>query len=66
MEFDEKARIRIEHWLNHNESHLNGYREFAEQLEAAGMSAGAVHIRNMIALTIKSNQCLMEALNVLG
>ena len=65
MELTEKARIRIEHWLKHSESHLNDYREFAEQLEAADMKAIAVHIRNMADLTDKSNKCLIEALNAL-
>lgn len=66
MEFAEKAKIRIEHWLKHNESHLNDYREFAEELEAAGISASAGHIREMISWTIESNQCLNKALNALN
>jgi pantothenate kinase-related protein Tda10 len=66
MELAEKARIRIEHWLKHNENYLNDYRAFAEQLEAAGMSATATHIRDMMAWTLESNQCLNAALNALG
>lgn len=65
MKHTEKARIRIEHWLKHNESHLQNYREFAEELEAAGISASAGHIREMISWTIESNQCLNAALNAL-
>ena len=65
MELAEKARIRIEYWLQHNENHLRDYREFAEQLESAGMYIGASHIRNMAELTSKSSQCLIEALNAL-
>ena len=65
MGFGEKARIRIEHWLKHNESHLNDYREFADQLEEAGMHICAAHIRNMAELNEKSNQCLIQALSAL-
>jgi hypothetical protein len=66
MELTEKARIRIEHWLKHNESHLNNYREFAEELESAGLSVSAGHIREMISWSIESNQCLNNALNALN
>lgn len=65
MEFSEKARIRIEHWLKHNESHLNDYRDFANELEAAGILTSAGHIREMISWTIESNQCLNAALRAL-
>lgn len=66
MEFQEKARIRIEHWLNHNKSHVEEYQKFAESLEEAGMQASAGHIREMIAWTAKSNACLQEALDTLS
>jgi hypothetical protein len=62
MDFSDKAKIRIKHWLMHNESHINEYGRFIEELEAAGMQAGAVHIREMIAWTAKGNACLREAL----
>jgi hypothetical protein len=65
MNFKEKAKIRIEHWLKHNESHVAQYSQFVEELEAAGMQAGAGHIREMIALTAKGNACLREALKAL-
>jgi hypothetical protein len=66
MDFPEKAKIRIEHWLKHNESHITEYGRFVEELEAAGMQVGAGHIREMIAWTAKSNACLREALEVIS
>jgi hypothetical protein len=66
MEFQEKARVRIEHWLDHNKSHVEDYQKFAEQLEEAGMQTSAGHIREMIAWTAKSNACLEEALATLA
>jgi hypothetical protein len=65
MDFPEKAKIRIEHWLKHNESHMIQYDQFVEELEAAGMQACAGHIREMIAWTAKGNTCLREALKTL-
>ena len=31
MDFQEKAKIRIEHWLSHNESHVKEYEEFMQK-----------------------------------
>lgn len=66
MDFSEKAKIRMEHWLKHSESHITEYGRFVEELEAAGMRAGADHIREMIAWTAKGNACLREALKVIS
>jgi hypothetical protein len=66
MDFSDKAKIRIKHWLMHNESHINEYGRFIEELEAAGMQAGAGHIREMIAWVAKGNACLREALKVIS
>ena len=30
MEFDEKAKVRIEHWIHHNEHHNEDYEEYAK------------------------------------
>ena len=65
MDFPEKVKIRIEHWLKDNESHIAQYSQFVEQLETAGMQAGANHIREMIAWTAKGNASLREALKVI-
>ena len=65
MEFIEKAQIRIEHWLTHNESHIKEYETFAEELEAAGKNESAANIREMAALAAQSNVCLRRALNAL-
>jgi len=65
MDFTEKAGIRIEHWLNHNEEHLKEYEAFASELETAGKNERARHIREMAALTAQSNECLRRALKAL-
>jgi len=65
MEFGEKAKIRLEHWITHNDHHHEEYDLFAEQLEDAGKTASAKAIREMIELSEKSNQCLRDALKSL-
>ena len=65
MELIEKAVIRIEHWVEHNENHLKEYETFAHELEAAGKNETAKHIRDMAALTAQSSDCLRKALKSL-
>ncbi|RJQ57009.1 MAG: hypothetical protein C4530_13665 [Desulfobacteraceae bacterium] len=65
MDFDEKSRIRIEHWLVHNESHQKEYDAFALELETAGKSESASCIRDMAALTLQGNERLRRALKAL-
>ena len=35
MDFMEKAKIRLDHWISHNDSHCEEYEAFAKQLEEA-------------------------------
>ena len=65
MDLAEKARIRIEHWQTHNDHHQEEYEMFAEQLEDAGKKESAKHVREMIELTRRSNDCLRKALEAL-
>lgn len=62
MEFEEKAKIRIEHWLNHTAGHIDGYRQLAEELENTGYRDIARHIRATMALTASCAKCLEGAL----
>ena len=63
MDFVERAKIRIEHWVTHNDHHLEEYELFAEQLEEAGRNESAKDIRQMIEMTARSTDCLRNALN---
>lgn len=62
MNFVEKSRIRIEHWIHHNLDHLENYKAFADELEAAGKDECAWRIRAMGDLMSQSNDYLKEAL----
>lgn len=66
MDFIERARLRLKHWMDHNDKHRAEYADFADQLEQAGQPASAAHVRQMAELAAKSNDCLREALKALG
>ena len=63
MEFVEKAKIRLEHWITHNDHHQEEYEMFADQLQEAGKNKSAEHIREMMKLTAKSTDHLRKALD---
>jgi hypothetical protein len=65
MEFTEKARIRIQHWIKHNQDHLQEYETFARELDDSGKSESARHIRKMAASTAEGNASLEKALQAL-
>ncbi|TET82827.1 MAG: hypothetical protein E3J46_13225 [Desulfobacteraceae bacterium] len=65
MDLMEKAKIRLQSWITHNDHHQEEYEMFAEQLEEANRTESAKHIREMIELNSKSNECLRQALKAL-
>ena len=65
MDLTEKAKIRIEHWIRHNEDHLEEYEAFARELETAGKNETARYIREIAALMAQSTEHLEKALRSL-
>lgn len=65
MDFVEKAKIRLEHWITHNDHHQEEYEMFAEQLQDAGKKVSADNIREMMKLTAMGTDCLRKALKAL-
>jgi hypothetical protein len=65
MDFSEKARIRLEHWITHSDHHQEEYDMFAEQLEEAGKIESSKYIKEMIELNSRSTDCLRKALKAL-
>jgi hypothetical protein len=65
MEFVEKARIRLEHWITHNDHHQEEYQRFADQLDEAGKQESAKQVREMVRLNAESTNCLRKALKAL-
>jgi len=66
MEFIEKAKIRLEHWIHHTEDHYQEYVSFAKELEEAGKIESARHLKDVIALTTRTTECLKKAMKALG
>jgi len=65
MEISERAKIRLEHWITHNDHHQEEYEIFADQLEDADMRESARHVRDLIDLTSQCTDCLRAALKSL-
>lgn len=66
MDFVEKAKVRMEHWIAHYDHHQEEYQSLMEQLQEAGKQESADHIREMMELAEKSIHCLRAALKALG
>lgn len=62
MEFGEKAKIRIEHWIKHTADHIREYAKFANELEKFGHNDAAQYIRDMKEKTVKCTKCMEDAL----
>ena len=65
MDFTEKAKVRIEHWLKHNKSHLKEYDAFSKELKNYGKHNSARYIREMANLISESSDYLYKALEAL-
>lgn len=65
MDFVEKAKVRLEHWITHSDHHHEEYAMFADQLEEAGKMESAKQIREMAVLSGRSTDCLKKALKAL-
>jgi hypothetical protein len=65
MDSVDRARVRLEHWISHNEHHLEDYESFIKELDAAGKTESARHIREMLDLSSRSTECLKKALRAL-
>ncbi|WP_250673657.1 hypothetical protein LZ906_013650 [Paraclostridium ghonii] len=59
---DEKTlNILLVHWVNHNESHEEGFREWADKAREMGKEETAKNIEQAIEYLKKSNEMLLEA-----
>lgn len=59
---DEKTlNILLVHWVNHNESHEEGFREWVDKARAIDKEETANYIEKAIEYMKKANEMLMEA-----
>lgn len=66
MDEAQKARIRLEHWINHNYDHLKGYLEVSNSLDAIGLQQIADKIRNAAEYIDRANDEFRKALDQLA
>jgi hypothetical protein len=62
MDDTQKSRIRLSHWIEHNNEHLKGYDEVASTLERQGLHEAADRIRKGMALVVSANREFEHAL----
>ena len=65
MEEKDKLPIVIKHWIEHNESHIEEYRQWAKKAEEMGMDVVKARITEAMDEIIRSNSRLGEALKEL-
>ncbi len=59
---DEKTlKILLVHWVNHNVSHEEGFKEWVEKAKAIGKEETAANIEKAIEYMQKANEMLVEA-----
>ena len=59
---DEKIlKILLVHWVNHNESHEEGFREWVDKARNMGKDETANNIEKAIEYLQKANEMLIEA-----
>ena len=65
MDEREKMPIIIKHWIEHNESHIEEYRQWAEKAGEMGLDSVKARITEAMDEIIRSNSRLGEALQAL-
>jgi len=66
LELKRKLVHLIEHWIEHNESHVAEYEKWAQQAQAAGLTKGAECIKAAALVIKEAKHKLQEALDALG
>ena len=61
MEEKDKLAIVIKHWIEHNESHIEEYRQWAEKAGEMGLDAVKARITEAMKAIEQSNSILEEA-----
>ncbi len=65
---DDKKRLTvvIEHWIDHNESHMDEYRKWAKRAEELGLKLVVGEIEKAIGTLSQTNLHLEKALKETG
>lgn len=63
MDEKKKLSVVIEHWIEHNESHMEEYRRWAQRAEGLGLKSVKEEIEEAVGSLSKSNIHLKKALD---
>jgi len=66
MENKEKLRVLLQHWIDHNKSHVEEFERWRQIADNDGESAVATHIAEAISDMFKANEALQNALTKAG
>jgi hypothetical protein len=61
MPFPKKARMLIEHWVNHNLAHMQDYCRWAETFRQNGLESAAALLESAAESTRQINHTLSKA-----
>ena len=65
MDQKEKLSVVIEHWIEHNESHTEEYKKWAQTAGELGLDSVRAEIEEAMGKISQSNQHLAKALKIL-
>jgi len=66
MDEMQKLSIVIEHWIEHNQSHMGEYRRWAERAGELGLEQVKAEIEEAIRMLTQSNRHLEKAKQAIG
>ena len=63
MEEKKRLSVVIDHWIEHNESHMAEYRKWAQKAEELGLDVVKAEIEDAVEKLNQCNYSLQKALN---
>jgi len=66
MDQKKKLSVVIEHWIEHNESHMGEYKKWAQTASELGLDMVRAEIEEAMGKLSQSNKHLEKALNVMS
>jgi hypothetical protein len=65
MDEKKKLSVVIEHWIEHNESHMGDYEKWAQRAGELGLDSVKAEIEEAVGKLSRSNQHLQKALKAI-
>jgi len=66
MDEMQKLSVVIEHWIEHNQSHMGEYQKWAERAGELGLERVKVEIEEAVGMLTQSNRHLEKARKAIG